>query len=65
MVTYIYDVVFGYITFLFFEEHLAAKFKEIADKTLESRNRCGTIRLFERFSHLPSRHPVCMQPTSS
>ena len=58
MIIYIYDVLFGYITFLFFEEHLAVKFKEIADKILKSRNRCGISRLFKRFSHLLSRHPV-------
>ena len=61
MVTYIYDVLFGYITFLFFEEHSAIEIKELADNETESRNRYGIIRLL-RFSHLLSRHPVCIKP---
>lgn len=34
MITYIYDVLFGYITFLFFEEHSAIiVHKEVAEKS--------------------------------
>lgn len=61
MVTYIYDVLFGYITFLFFEEHSAiVVHKEVAEKI--RRLDCVVVRLFKRFSHLKFRHPAPIKP---
>ena len=56
MITYIYDVLFGYITFLFFEEHSAiVVYKEVAEK-IRRRSDCVTGLL--RFRHPRFRHPV-------
>lgn len=59
MVTYIYDVLFGYITFLFFEEHSAiVVHKEVAEKNRRSDCVAGLLR----FRHPRFRHPVCIKP---
>lgn len=61
MVTYIYDVIFGYITFLFFEEHSAiVVYKEKAENF--RRFQIGVVGLFKRFSHPKFRHPVHIKP---
>ena len=65
MFTYIYDALFGYITFLFFEECYAIENKELADNRAGNRNRCDITRLFKRFSHILSRHPVSIKSTSA
>ena len=60
MITYIYDVLFGYITFLFFfEEHSAIiVHKEVAEKIRRSDCVAGLLR----FRHPRFRHPVCIKP---
>lgn len=59
MITYIYDVLFGYITSLFFEEHSAITVhKEVAEKIKRSDCVAGLLR----FRHLRFRHPVCINP---
>lgn len=46
MITYIYDVLFGYITFLFFEEHSAIiVHKEVAEKNQTLRLRCRSVEV--------------------
>ena len=60
MIAYIYDVIFGYITFLFFKEHFAIiVYKEVAEKI---RRLDCVVGLFKRFSHSKFRHPVCIKP---
>ena len=56
MITYIYDVLFGYITFLFFEEHSAnfCIIKEVAEHI----RRLDCVVSLLRFRHLQFRHPV-------
>ena len=59
MVTYIYDVLFGYITFLFFEEHSAiVVHKEVAEKI----RRLDCVTGLLRFRHPHFRHAVCSKP---
>lgn len=56
MVTYIYDVIFGYIMFFFFDEHDAVFYaiKEVAEHIRRSDCVVGLLR----FRHLKFRHPV-------
>ena len=59
MITYIYDVLFGYITFLFFY-FLSAIIvhKEVAEKI----RRLACVAGLLRFRHPLFRHPVCIKP---
>ena len=63
MITYIYDVLFGYITFLFFEEHSAiiVHHKEVAEKIRRSDCVAGLLR----FRHPRFRHPVRIKPMNT
>ena len=65
MFTYVYDALFGYITFFFFEECYAIENNELADNRARNCNRCDITRLFKRFSRILSRHPVSIKPTSA
>ena len=59
MITYIYNVIFGYIMFLFFEEHFAIiVYKEVAEKI----RRLDCVVGLLRFRHPRFRHPVCIKP---
>ena len=56
MFIYIYDVIFGYIMFLFFDEHDANFYiiKEVAEYI----RRLDCVVGLLRFRHLQFRHPV-------
>ena len=56
MFIYIYDVIFGYIMFLFFDEHDAnfCIIKEVAEHI----RRLDCVVGLLRFRHLQFRHPV-------
>ena len=59
MFIYIYDVIFGYIMFFFFDEHDAnfCIIKEVAEHIRRLDCVIGLIGLL-RFRHLQFRHPV-------
>ena len=61
VITYVYDVIFGYIMF-FYSEGQGTKIKEVAEKS-----RCldCTGRLLKRFSHLWYRHSVSIKPNET
>lgn len=68
MIIFVYDALFGYITFLHLEEHFVIKKenKKGADNHGEDyRKRCGVTKLFKRFSHLLSRHTVSIKSMST
>ena len=59
MITYIYDVIFGYIAFLFFFLFFSIiVYKEVAEKIRRSDCVAGLLR----FRHPRFRHPVCIKP---
>ena len=62
MITYIYNVIFVYIAFLFFKEHSAIVVYHKGGPNKKVLRRYGDIRLFKRFSHLKFRHPVPIKP---
>ena len=63
MLIHIYDVIFGYIMFFFFDEHDAifCTIKEVVEYIRRSDCVVGLLR----FRHLQFRHPVPIKPMNT